>query len=114
MEQLTEEHKLIGKTITRFITKYGDENNKIFLIFDKEFAILEGTGWDDNQIRFCSERINTIANEYNCAILSDIGIISEKEAKRVISDYHKKNNDLKEKNELKKLAELRAKYPKHI
>ncbi len=108
MKQLFEDQDLTGKTIKKaeFI-----QDDKFFLLFDQSFCILKCVGWDDRVMEIDNEDYSLTPNAYNCKELFQLGLIDEKTKNEIVKAYQNKNDNLIKEKELKKLAELRKKYP---
>ena len=106
MKQLFEEKELIGLTITK---SFFDDSERLVLVFGKEFCIIDREAWSDEGAEIVQEEYKK-PNAYNIKLLTQIGIITESEAKKIVLEFQNENDSLKKKNDLKKLAELKAQY----
>ena len=108
MKQIVKEKELIGKQIEKAV--FAGEN-KLFLVFKDSFCIIQGEEYGEPDVDIRRNDYNTTPNAYNCRELLEAGLISQETANKLVKEYHKENDELVKKNELKQLSELKAKYP---
>jgi hypothetical protein len=108
MEQIKNSDLLEGKIIER--TDY--LNNKFFLFFtDNTFCIISGCGWEEHDVEINDDDFEVEPNTRNYDDLKSIGLIDEvtffkfKELKEQEIKEYRKQQDIKQ------LNELRKKYP---
>ncbi len=109
MEQIYHLEDLGGENL--IINKAFYHVDKIFLSFKESFCIIKINEYESDYLEIESDEFNQVPDAYNCDILLKLGIISEAESIKIISKYQKENDELKKRNDLIKLAELKAQYP---
>jgi len=116
MKQILKEEEIVGKTIKS--AKYGD--NAFCLIFtDESFCIIQGSGYDENDVELSDDEIYLIPTDYNISNLLGMRLITPEEAeiaKQKIEDKKKKDKSKgakkKRESEYQNYLKLKAKYEK--
>ena len=109
MKQILKEEEIVGKTIKS--NGYGD--NAFCLIFtDDTFCVINGSGYDENDVEFCNDEITTTPTLWNGDDLVNMGLCSIEEAETAKENERKENLKNKEQKEYNEYVKLKNKYEK--
>ena len=112
IKQIFEIEEIVGMTVEKIVEI---SDSKLAIKFKDCFVVLEADYCaGESELNVMLQDFNLNPDAWNCNYLLELGVISEAECNKVMSDFHAKNDRLKRENEIKKLNELKSKYPDFV